>query len=141
MKLALLSCNGQSYSTRRLREAALQRGHKVKVLNTLKFAIDLDQACPSCIFARNAFLNMMRSCQESGPQSPIMALLLYGNSNRWMYFVRTHPPVLEIQEINSEVCRYSVGILSVFRKRPLSEIRRMCCQQLSGSAGHLLLSN
>ena len=46
MKLAILSCSPQSYSTRRLREAAVQRGHVVKVLNTLKFAIDLEQGQP-----------------------------------------------------------------------------------------------
>lgn len=41
MKLAILSRAPQSYSTQRLRSAALQRGHTVKVLNTLRFAIDL----------------------------------------------------------------------------------------------------
>ncbi len=41
MKLALLSRSPNSYSTRRLREAAIDRGHKVKVLDTLRFAIDL----------------------------------------------------------------------------------------------------
>ncbi|GAA1839668.1 RimK family alpha-L-glutamate ligase [Agromyces salentinus] len=41
MKLAILSRAPQAYSTQRLRAAALQRGHRVKVLNTLRFAIDL----------------------------------------------------------------------------------------------------
>ena len=41
MKLAILSCSPRCYSTRRLREAAEQRGFQIKVLNTLKFAIDL----------------------------------------------------------------------------------------------------
>lgn len=41
MKLALLSRAPHCYSTQRLRAAAIQRGHKVKVLNTLRFAIDL----------------------------------------------------------------------------------------------------
>lgn len=41
MKLAILSRAPNSYSTRRLRVAALDRGHRVKVLNTLRFAIDL----------------------------------------------------------------------------------------------------
>ncbi|MDA4893718.1 MULTISPECIES: RimK family alpha-L-glutamate ligase [unclassified Microbacterium] len=41
MKLAVLSRAPQAYSTQRLRAAALQRGHQVKVLNTLRFAIDL----------------------------------------------------------------------------------------------------
>ncbi|XCN71752.1 MAG: RimK family alpha-L-glutamate ligase [Candidatus Electrothrix aestuarii] len=50
MKLAILSCNAHSYSTRRLREAAVQRGHNVKVLNTMKFALDLDQGMPDLFF-------------------------------------------------------------------------------------------
>ncbi|MFW2382030.1 MAG: RimK family alpha-L-glutamate ligase [Acidimicrobiales bacterium] len=41
MKLAILSRAPKSYSTTRLRVAALDRGHKVRVLNTLRFAIDL----------------------------------------------------------------------------------------------------
>ncbi len=50
MKLAILSCNPTCYSTRRLREAAEQRGHEVRVLNTLKFAIDLEQGAPDLYF-------------------------------------------------------------------------------------------
>jgi ribosomal protein S6--L-glutamate ligase len=50
MKLAILSCGPNSYSTRRLKEAALQRGHAVKVLNTLKFAIDLQEGDPELYF-------------------------------------------------------------------------------------------
>ncbi len=41
MKLAILSRAPRAYSTQRLRAAAAQRGHDVKVLNTLRFAIDL----------------------------------------------------------------------------------------------------
>ncbi len=41
MKLAILSRAPHAYSTQRLRTAADQRGHTVKVLNTLRFAIDL----------------------------------------------------------------------------------------------------
>lgn len=50
MKLAILSCGPSSYSTQRLKAAADQRGHKVKVLNTLKFAIDLQQGVPDLYF-------------------------------------------------------------------------------------------
>lgn len=46
MKLAILSRAPRSYSTQRLRTAALDRGHTVKVLNTLRFAIDLSGAEP-----------------------------------------------------------------------------------------------
>ncbi|MFZ2965136.1 MAG: RimK family alpha-L-glutamate ligase [Rhodoglobus sp.] len=41
MKLAILSRAPRSYSTQRLRAAAAHRGHEVRVLNTLRFAIDL----------------------------------------------------------------------------------------------------
>lgn len=50
MKLGILSCGPNSYSTRRLREAALQRGHEVNVLNTLKFAIDLQKGIPDLYY-------------------------------------------------------------------------------------------
>ena len=41
MKIAILSRAATSYSTTRLKVAALERGHEVRVLNTLRFAIDL----------------------------------------------------------------------------------------------------
>ena len=50
MKLAILSCAPKAYSTRRLKEAALQRGHEASVLNTLKFAIDLDRGSPDLYY-------------------------------------------------------------------------------------------
>lgn len=54
MKLAILSCGPKAYSTIRLKEAAQQRGHKVKVLNTLKFAIDLEQGKPDLYYRQKA---------------------------------------------------------------------------------------
>ncbi len=50
MKLGILSCSPNCYSTRRLMEAAAQRSHKAKVLNTLKFAIDLEQGSPELYY-------------------------------------------------------------------------------------------
>jgi len=52
MKLAILSRGPNSYSTRRFKEAALQRDHTVKVLDTLKFAIDLQKGKPNLYFRR-----------------------------------------------------------------------------------------
>ena len=46
MKLAILSRPPRSYSTQRLRAAAAQRGHEVRVLNTLRIATDLSGADP-----------------------------------------------------------------------------------------------
>ncbi len=50
MKLAILSRSLKAYSTRRLKEAALDRGIDVKVLDTLKFAIDLKRGEPDLYF-------------------------------------------------------------------------------------------
>tara|TARA_R110001592_G_scaffold343029_2_gene633230 strand:- start:8961 stop:9329 length:369 start_codon:yes stop_codon:yes gene_type:complete len=54
MKLAILSCGPNAYSTRRLKEAAEQRDHQVKILNTLKFAIDLDRGSPDLYYRQKA---------------------------------------------------------------------------------------
>ena len=50
MKLAILSRAPRAYSTQRLRSAAMERGHDVKVLNTLRFAIDLSGDEPDLQF-------------------------------------------------------------------------------------------
>ena len=54
MKLAILSCGPNSYSTRRLKEAALERKYNVKVLNTLKFAIDLEEGAPDLYYRQKS---------------------------------------------------------------------------------------
>ncbi len=50
MKLAILSTAPRCYSTRRLKQAALERDHNVKVLNTLRFSIGLAEGEPSLYF-------------------------------------------------------------------------------------------
>ena len=50
MKLAILSRAPRSYSTKRLKLAALDRGHQCKVLDTLRFAIDLSGDEPDLQF-------------------------------------------------------------------------------------------
>ncbi|HUF98462.1 MAG TPA: 30S ribosomal protein S6--L-glutamate ligase, partial [Ilumatobacter sp.] len=50
MKLGILSRAPRSYSTTRLRNAAEERGHTVRVLNTLRFSIDLTGDDPDLQF-------------------------------------------------------------------------------------------
>ncbi|MEQ8719391.1 MAG: RimK family alpha-L-glutamate ligase [Acidimicrobiales bacterium] len=50
MRLAILSRSPNAYSTARLKRAALERGHEVKVLNTLRFAIDLSGDEPDLMY-------------------------------------------------------------------------------------------
>lgn len=46
MKIVILSRSPKSYSTKRLKEAARSRGHKVRILDTLKFSIFVGQKGP-----------------------------------------------------------------------------------------------
>lgn len=50
MKIAILSRNPRLYSTRRLREAAERRGHQVRVLDTLAFALGVEGHRPDLFF-------------------------------------------------------------------------------------------
>lgn len=50
MKLAILSRERNNYSTRRLVESAKSRGHQVKVLDTLKFALDIEEGSPDLYY-------------------------------------------------------------------------------------------
>lgn len=50
MKIAILSRSPRCYSTRRLREAAAKRGHEVKVLNTMNFALQVERDHPKLYF-------------------------------------------------------------------------------------------
>jgi ribosomal protein S6--L-glutamate ligase len=50
MNLAILSVAKNCYSTKRLVEAAVQRGHDVSVINTKKLAIDLQKGSPDLFY-------------------------------------------------------------------------------------------
>ena len=50
MKLAILSTAPRCYSTQRLEQAAKERGHSVAVLNTLRFAIGLEEGEPDLFY-------------------------------------------------------------------------------------------
>jgi len=50
INFAILSCSPKCYSTRRLVEAAKQRGHNVEVLNTLRLTIGLDHGEPELYY-------------------------------------------------------------------------------------------
>ena len=51
MKIAILSRNPRLYSTRRLKEAALERGHRARVLDVLKFVISLEEEYPDLYYS------------------------------------------------------------------------------------------
>lgn len=50
MKLGILTREPNNYSTKRLIEAAKKRGHQVKTLNTLKFALDIERESPDLYY-------------------------------------------------------------------------------------------
>ncbi len=51
MKIAILSRSPRAYSTARLKEAAKTRGHEVRILDTLKFSILVDQEGPDLYYS------------------------------------------------------------------------------------------
>jgi ribosomal protein S6--L-glutamate ligase len=53
MKLAILSRNAQLYSTRRLREAAIERGHEVRIVDYLRCVIDITSHRPAILYGGN----------------------------------------------------------------------------------------
>ena len=57
MKLAILSRSTNIYSTRRLLEAAQGRGHEARVLDTLRFSIDLRSKQPDLYYRRRRVEN------------------------------------------------------------------------------------
>ncbi len=50
MKIVILSRSRHSYSTRRLREACLSRGHTVRVLDTLRFSMAVERGNPQLLY-------------------------------------------------------------------------------------------
>lgn len=50
MKIGILSRGPRIYSTRRLREAAVSRGHSVKVFDTLRFSMLLEHEAPDLFY-------------------------------------------------------------------------------------------
>lgn len=53
VRLAILSREPRSYSTQRLKTAALEAGHQVRILDTLRFAIDLSGDDPDLHYSGN----------------------------------------------------------------------------------------
>lgn len=50
MKIAILSRGPRLYSTKRLRQACKERGHDVKVLNSMDFSIDVEKGYPDLMY-------------------------------------------------------------------------------------------
>lgn len=57
MKIAILSRGPRLYSTKRLRQACKERGHDVKVLNSLDFSIDVEKGYPDLIYKNRRLPN------------------------------------------------------------------------------------
>ena len=57
MKIAILSRGPRLYSTKRLRQACKERGHDVKVLNSMNFSIDVEKGYPDLIYKNRKLPN------------------------------------------------------------------------------------
>ena len=135
MKLAILSCSPRCYSTRRLREAAEHRGFKVKVLDTLKFAIDLKQAEPDLFFRQKSISDYDAVLPRIGASITYFGTAVVRQFEQ-MDILRTPPRGSQTPATNSAVCRSSVSIRSASRRRHSSAIKKTCCLLSNESAEH-----
>lgn len=58
MKLGILTRNPHCYSSRRLKEAAMQRGYSVKMLDTMDFTIDLEEGDPDLFYRQQEITDL-----------------------------------------------------------------------------------
>lgn len=114
MNIGILSRLPRSYSTRRLREAALSRGHTVKVMNTLKFSIILEQQMP-LLYYRNRRLGPFDAIiPRIGPAITFFGLAVVRQfeqmgvyvANESMAIARSRDKLRAIQTLS----RYDIGI-------------------------------
>lgn len=80
MKIAILSRNRTLYSTRRLVEAAQQRGHEVRVLDVLRCYMNITSLRPSIHYKAEALEGFDAVIRESALRSPSMVQPCCGNS-------------------------------------------------------------
>ncbi len=73
MHIALLSRNRNLYSSRRLVEAAEQRGHTLRVIDTLRCYMSIAAHHPSIHLKGKSSSPSMRSFPASAPRSPSTA--------------------------------------------------------------------
>jgi ribosomal protein S6--L-glutamate ligase len=119
MDLAILSCSPNCYSTRRLREAAEQRGHSATVLNTLKFSIDLRAGEPDLYYRQKQVDALStRFCRGSAPRSPTTALPSCASFEEMDVFCAQYSSQRhhQLHGINCAACRFSVDTCSAFQR-------------------------
>ena len=80
MRIAILSRNKNLYSTRRLREAAVQRGHDPKVLDTLSFSIEVEEGSPNLYFRNKKLSNYDAVIPRIGASVTFDQRIGFGNS-------------------------------------------------------------
>jgi ribosomal protein S6--L-glutamate ligase len=114
MNIGIMSRLPRCYSTRRLREAALARGHEVAVMNTLKFSIILEKQMPS-LYYRNRRLGPFDAViPRIGPAVTFFGLAVVRQfeqmgvyvANESMAIARSRDKLRAIQTLS----RYDIGI-------------------------------
>ena len=126
MKIAILSRQPRCYSSRRLREAAKARGHGVQVLDTLRFAISLEEEGPELFYRGRKLSNfdaviprigasitfyglaVLRQCEQMGIYAP----------NESVAIARSRDKLRAIQMLS----RHSIGIPATEFVRHSSDI-------------------
>jgi ribosomal protein S6--L-glutamate ligase len=126
MKIGILSRSHRSYSTRRLREAAAERGHEVMVLNTLKFSIILEKQKPALYYANKRLGRYDAVIPRIGPSVTFFGLAVVRQfeqmgvyvANESMAIARSRDKLRAIQTLS----RYDIGIPATVFARDKNDI-------------------
>ena len=114
MNIGILSRLPRCYSTRRLREAAIARGHSVKVLNTLKFSIILEKHTPLLYYRNRRLGSLDAIIPRIGPAVTFFGLAVVRQleqmgvyvANESVAIARSRDKLRAIQTLS----RYDIGI-------------------------------
>lgn len=108
MRLAVLSRSPRSYSTLRFRVAAQERGHSCRVLNTLRFGIDLSAPEPSLTYRGRTLPDFDAVLPRIGPSITFFGLAVV----RQFEQIDTYTPNIAAGIANSRDKLRSIQILA-----------------------------
>jgi len=114
LTIAILSRNARLYSTRRLKEAAAARGHKVRVLDTLRFSIFVEHGNPSLLYKGKSIKEYDAVVPRIGASITFFgAAVVRQFEQMGMYLLNTSPGILSSRDklrSMQVLSKYDIGL-------------------------------
>ena len=136
MKLAILSRAPRAYSTQRLKAAAVERGHKVRVLNTLRFAIDLSGDEPDLQYRGKHLSHYDAVLPRIGASITFFGIAVVRQFEQMDVYTPNTATGIANSATSSVRFRSCHVTTSASRRRPSYGTGTTCCPPSNGSAAH-----